>query len=79
GTLEFDAIFCQYLKRKDNSKYFLYIPVNGGVACSVQSGVVQSKSSIIWPFLGQRTRDRFWDKPCETESGTEIFRERLRV
>ncbi|KAG8258296.1 hypothetical protein J6590_033770 [Homalodisca vitripennis] len=36
-------------------------------------------SSILWPFLGQRTRDRIWDKPCETESGTEFFRERLRV
>ncbi|KAG8284737.1 Trafficking protein particle complex 8 [Homalodisca vitripennis] len=24
-------------------------------------------------------KNRFWDKPCETESGTEFFRERLRV
>ncbi|KAG8301770.1 hypothetical protein J6590_044578 [Homalodisca vitripennis] len=30
-------------------------------------------SSILWPFLGQRTRDRIWDKPCETESGTEFL------
>ncbi|KAG8311923.1 hypothetical protein J6590_032893, partial [Homalodisca vitripennis] len=36
------------------------------------------RSSILWPLLGQRTRDRIWDKPCETESGTEFFRERLR-